>query len=80
MFQWLGNVGVNRKLGFGFGLVLLLTLMIAFTGWTGLGNVIARGDTLGLIASLNDLTKDLRSARMDYYSTRGEKGSGKSTI
>ncbi|AEA66537.1 HAMP domain-containing protein [Pseudomonas brassicacearum] len=76
MFQWLGNVGVNRKLGFGFGLVLLLTLMIAFTGWTGLGNVIARGDTLGLIASLNDLTKDLRSARMDYYSTRGEKGSG----
>ncbi|WP_335943753.1 methyl-accepting chemotaxis protein [Pseudomonas sp. G166] len=76
MFQWLGNVGVNRKLGFGFGLVLLLTLMIAFTGWTGLGSVIARGDTLGLIASLNDLTKDLRSARMDYYSTRGEKGPG----
>ncbi|WLH46752.1 methyl-accepting chemotaxis protein [Pseudomonas beijingensis] len=76
MFRWLGNVGVNRKLGFGFGLVLPLTVMIAFTGWTGLGKVIARGDTLGLIASLNDLTKDLRSARMDYYSTRGEKGPG----
>ena len=76
MFQWLGNVGVNRKLGFGFGLVLLLTVMIAFTGWTGLGKVIAHGDTLGLIASLNDLTKDLRSARMDYDATRGEKGPG----
>jgi len=76
MSRWLGNVGVNRKLGFGFGLVLVLTLMIAFTGWIGLGKVTARGDTLGLIASLNDLTKDLRSARMDYYATRGEKGPG----
>ncbi|MCP2075755.1 UNVERIFIED_ORG: methyl-accepting chemotaxis protein [Pseudomonas lini] len=76
MFRWLDNVGVNRKLGFGFGLVLFLTLMIAFTGWTGLSNVIARGDTLGFIASLNDLTKDLRSARMDYDATRGEKGPG----
>ncbi|UZE18383.1 methyl-accepting chemotaxis protein [Pseudomonas sp. B21-054] len=76
MFQWLGNVGVNRKLGFGFGLVLFLTLMIAFTGWVGLGRVIAHGDMLGLIASLNDQTKDLRTARMDYFSTRGEKGPG----
>ncbi|WLH63391.1 methyl-accepting chemotaxis protein [Pseudomonas sp. FP2300] len=76
MFQWLGNVGVNRKLGFGFGLVLFLTLMIAFTGWIGLGRVIAHGDMLGLIASLNDQTKDLRTARMDYFSTRGEKGPG----
>ncbi|MCP1453775.1 methyl-accepting chemotaxis protein [Pseudomonas kilonensis] len=76
MFRWLGNVGVNRKLGFGFGLVLFLTVMIAFTGWTGLRKVIAHGDTLGLIASLNDVTKDLRSARMDYDATRGEKGPG----
>ncbi|ROM77529.1 methyl-accepting chemotaxis protein [Pseudomonas brassicacearum] len=76
MFQWLGNVGVNRKLGFGFGLVLFLTLMIAFTGWIGLGRVIAHGDMLGLIASLNDQTKDLRTARMDYFSNRGEKGPG----
>jgi len=76
MFQWLGNVGVNRKLGFGFGLVLFLTVMMAFTGWTGLRKVIGHGDTLELIAHLNDVTKDLRSARMDYYTTRGEKGPG----
>ncbi|WP_223471068.1 MULTISPECIES: methyl-accepting chemotaxis protein [unclassified Pseudomonas] len=76
MFRWLGNVGVNRKLGFGFGLVLFLTVMIAFTGWTGLRKVIGHGDTLELIASLNDVTKDLRSARMDYDATRGEKGPG----
>ncbi|SDB37451.1 methyl-accepting chemotaxis protein [Pseudomonas sp. NFACC23-1] len=74
MFRWLGNVGVNRKLGFGFGLVLFLTVIIAFTGWTGLGNVISRGDKLGFIASLNDLTKDLRLARMNYDTSRGENG------
>ncbi|MCM2464652.1 HAMP domain-containing protein, partial [Pseudomonas sp. CG7] len=72
--QGLGNVSVNRKLGAGFGLVLLLTLMIAFTGWSGLGNVISRGDKLGFIASLNDLSKDLSLASIDYNTTRGEKG------
>ncbi|WP_434649226.1 methyl-accepting chemotaxis protein [Pseudomonas sp. D1-2] len=78
MFRWLaqglGNVSVNRKLGAGFGLVLFLTLMIAFTGWSGLGNVISRGDKLGFIASLNDLSKDLNLASTDYNNTRGEKG------
>ena len=32
----LGNISVNRKLGLGFGLVLLLTLLITITGWKGL--------------------------------------------
>ncbi len=31
----LGNVSVKTKLGVGFGLVLLLTLITTFTGWTG---------------------------------------------
>ena len=80
MYRWLaeklGNVSVNRKLGIGFGLVLLLTLLITFTGWTGLSGVISRGDTLGFISSLNELTKDLRLARLDYDMRRGEQGPG----
>ncbi|MGF6111740.1 methyl-accepting chemotaxis protein [Pseudomonas frederiksbergensis] len=80
MYRWLaeklGNVSVNRKLGVGFGLVLLLTLLITFTGWTGLTGVMSRGDKLGFIASLNDLTKDLRLARLDYEMRRGEQGPG----
>ena len=47
MYRWLahslGNVSVNRKLGLGFGLVLLLTLAITLTGWHGLDSVIDRG-------------------------------------
>ncbi|KAF1010326.1 MAG: Methyl-accepting chemotaxis protein McpQ [Pseudomonas fluorescens] len=80
MYRWLaeklGNVSVNRKLGIGFGLVLILTLLITFTGWTGLGGVISRGDKLGYISSLNALTKDLRLARLDFEMRRGEQGTG----
>ena len=80
MYRWiaekLGNVSVNRKLGIGFGLVLLLTLLITFTGWTGLSGVMSRGDKLGFIASLNDLAKDLRLARLDYEMRRGDQGPG----
>ena len=80
MYRWLaeklGNVSVNRKLGVGFGLVLLLTLLITVTGWTGLSDVVNRGDKLGFIASLNELTKDLRLARLDYEMRRGEQGPG----
>jgi len=78
MYRWLaeklGNVSVKTKLAVGFGLVLLLTLMITFTGWSGLGDVISRGDKLGYISSLNGLTKDLRLARLDYEMRRGEQG------
>ena len=78
MYRWLaeklGNVSVKTKLGVGFGLVLLLTLMITFTGWTGLEGVTSRGDKLGYISSLNGLTKDLRLARLDFEMRRGEQG------
>ena len=81
MYRWLaeklGNVSVNRKLSVGFGLVLVLTLLITFTGWTGLGDVISRGDKLGFISSLNGLTKDLRLARLDFDMRRGEQGTDK---
>ncbi len=80
MYQWLadklGNVSVNRKLGVGFGLVLLLTLSITVTGWNGLSEVSNRGDKLGLISDINGMTKDLRVARLDYEMRRGEQGPG----
>ena len=80
MYQWLadklGNVSVNRKLGVGFGLVLLLTMLITLTGWTGLSGVLSRGDKLGFISSLIELSQDLRIARMNYDMRRGEQGPG----
>ena len=78
MYRWLahtlGNISVNRKLSLGFGLVLLLTLLITATGWNGLVSVIDRGDKLANISKIIALTKDLRIARLDYEKDRGEHG------
>ena len=80
MYRWLaqklGNISVNRKLSLGFGLVLVLTLLITATGWNGLVTVIERGDKLANISKIIALTKDLRIARLDYERDRGEHGPG----
>ena len=74
MYRWLnqslGNTSVNRKLGFGFGLVLLLTVAITLTGWMGLDAIITRGDTLGQISMIHQNTQDLRIARQQYQRQR----------
>ncbi|MCJ2370413.1 methyl-accepting chemotaxis protein [Pseudomonas sp. RGM 3321] len=60
----LGNMNVRFKLSLGFGLVLLLTLIITLTGWHGLYTMIDRSESLSDIAQLNSLTKDLRAERI----------------
>ncbi|TNF81992.1 HAMP domain-containing protein [Pseudomonas sp. ICMP22404] len=78
MFSWLteklGNVSVNRKLGFGFGLVLLMTVLSTYAGWNSLTSVISRADKQAAIAHLNETAKDLRIARLEYEMRRGEQG------
>jgi methyl-accepting chemotaxis protein len=64
--QRLGNMSVRLKLGIGFGLVLLLTLLITATGWWSVKAVIERGDKLGMISLISERTMDLRTARMVY--------------
>ncbi|WP_085621725.1 MULTISPECIES: methyl-accepting chemotaxis protein [unclassified Pseudomonas] len=76
MYQWfaqsLGNVSVNRKLGLGFGLVLLLTLAITLAGWHGMDSIIDRGDKLGNISVIQQYTQELRIARQHYQRQRDE--------
>jgi methyl-accepting chemotaxis protein len=70
MYRWLvrnlGNVSVSLKLAIGFGLVLLLTLLITCTGWFSVSSLIDRGDKLALISQISEQTKDLRVARLRY--------------
>ena len=47
--QALGNVGVNAKLALGFGLMVLLTLLIALTGWHSANNMVERSNKISAI-------------------------------
>jgi methyl-accepting chemotaxis protein len=62
----LGNMSVSLKLAVGFGLVLLLTLVITLTGWLSVGSLIERGDKLSVISKVSDLTMELRIKRLVY--------------
>ncbi|MFK3797964.1 methyl-accepting chemotaxis protein [Pseudomonas sp. NPDC088444] len=66
--QYLGNISVSRKLTIGFGLVLLLTLIIMATGWSSVSSLIERGDKLANISQISEQTMELRAARMAYES------------
>ncbi|KTS97845.1 chemotaxis protein [Pseudomonas parafulva] len=74
--QLLGNVSVTRKLALGFGLVLLLTLIITLTGWHGMNSITARGDKLGNISIIQQYAQELRIARQHYERQRDEASIG----
>ncbi|WP_455921832.1 HAMP domain-containing methyl-accepting chemotaxis protein [Pseudomonas putida] len=63
---FLQNISVRAKLTLGFGAVLVLTILIALTGWTGIKTLGLRGDRILDIAKLNDTARDLRIARLSY--------------
>jgi methyl-accepting chemotaxis protein len=62
----LANISVKAKLSLGFALVLILTCLIAFTGWSGLQSLEERGDKVAEISLLNEQARDLRISRLSY--------------
>ena len=72
MSKWLGNVSVTLKLACSFGLVLLLTLILAVTGWNGIGSLIDRGQRVAEINKVNNLLDDLRVQRVRYVMSNGD--------
>ncbi|MPQ66604.1 MULTISPECIES: methyl-accepting chemotaxis protein [unclassified Pseudomonas] len=67
--RMLENISVRTKLAIGFGVVILLTLLIAITGWLGIQSLSNRSDRILDIAKLNDLAKDVRIGRLSYTLT-----------
>ncbi|NWC10685.1 methyl-accepting chemotaxis protein [Pseudomonas agarici] len=70
MFPWFTHALINRsvrfKLSLGFGLVLLLTLVITATGWYALRHTIEHSQQLSIIARLSHITQDMRADRMTF--------------
>ncbi|GLO48315.1 methyl-accepting chemotaxis protein [Pseudomonas putida] len=79
MNNWFANVSVNLKLGLGFGLVLILTGVLALTGWTSLGSLIDRSNWMGDIGQLNKDLTDLRIARLQYMIANGDDAAAANT-
>ena len=72
MNTWFGNISVNLKLGLGFGLVLVLTSILALTGWTSLSGLIDRSNWMSDITQLNASLTKLRIVRLQYMLANGD--------
>lgn len=70
MFRWLtrllGNASVTLKLALGFGQVLLLSLVIAGTGWQALNAALARSSSLTVLGHLTAAAEAMRADRIVY--------------
>jgi len=72
MNSWFANISVNMKLGLGFGLVLVLTGVLALTGWSSMGSLIDRSNWMSDITQLNASLTKLRIARLQYMLANGD--------
>lgn len=64
--RFLDNLRVSRKLGIGFGILLLAVLAVAFVGYTSNNILVDRLDTTRLIGTLNDAAQDMRLSEKQY--------------
>ena len=64
--SFLGNIKVSRKLGAGFGVLLLAVGAVAFIGYSSSNVLVDRLDTTRLIGTLNDATQDMRLSEKQY--------------
>ncbi len=62
----LANISVMSKLLIGFGLIIILTILIAYTGWSGIQKMNGRSERIGDISKLGTLTRDVRIERLSY--------------
>lgn len=75
----LANMSVTRKLGLGFAVVLLLTIVLAIVGWNGLDSLAKRSSLMNEITQLSDLLTKLRITRLQYMLASGDEKVGHTT-
>jgi methyl-accepting chemotaxis protein len=64
--NFLGDIKVSRKLGTGFGILLLAVLAVAFIGYNSNSVLVDRLSTTRLIGTLNDATQNMRLSEKHY--------------
>jgi methyl-accepting chemotaxis protein len=76
MNSWFANLSVMLKLALGFAVVLVLTTLLAVTGWSSLSKMIDRTDRMTSITELNTRLDHLRRARLQYLVEKGDEQKG----
>src|SRR5471032_2110182 len=79
MKNWFANISVNMKLAWGFGVVLVLTAILAAVGWTSLQTLNERSDRMTDITSLIAQLTKLRVARLQYMVANGDDAAAQTT-
>ncbi|ANH99066.1 chemotaxis protein [Pseudomonas koreensis] len=64
--SFLGNIKVSRKLGAGFGVLIVAMVAVAFIGYSSSNVLVDRLDTTRLIGTLNDASQDMRLSEKQY--------------
>ncbi|WP_040068084.1 methyl-accepting chemotaxis protein, partial [Pseudomonas batumici] len=67
-----GNISVSLKLGLGFGLVLLLTTLLALISWNSMDNLIFRSNRTGEVTQLSTSLYNLKVSRLEYMLSNGD--------
>lgn len=62
----LGNASITLKLALGFGQVLILSLIIAITGWQALSAALDRSGNLTVLGKLTAVAQAMRADRIVY--------------
>ncbi|MCQ9425768.1 methyl-accepting chemotaxis protein [Pseudomonas sp. LJDD11] len=71
MYRWLANLTVARKLMTGFGLLLLMSVLIFCAGWSSISALSGRMDRMSAVNTLMDDLATMRLARSDYLQSEG---------
>lgn len=77
MYRWLANLSVARKLAMGFGLLLLMSLLIFGAGWSSISGLSYRMDRMSAVNELMNELATMRLARADYLQSEGDQEKAK---
>ena len=72
MNRWLVNLSVAKKLIAGFGLLLIMSVLMFSAGWYALSNLSYRMDRMSAVNQLMQHLSDMRLARAAYLQSNGE--------
>ncbi|CAG9000059.1 MAG: Methyl-accepting chemotaxis protein McpQ [Candidatus Celerinatantimonas neptuna] len=72
MKQYIEDISIGLKLAIGFGISILLTIIVAFTGHFGIHMLTSKEDRLTMVRGLRDSLTHIQHARVQYFASGSE--------